>query len=60
MGEFSLSGLTNNFAAQTLEIAIRMDIDANGIVHVDAEEKHSGAKGSFTIKSDMQQSTIII
>ncbi|CAF4421322.1 unnamed protein product, partial [Rotaria magnacalcarata] len=47
LGEFSLSGLTSNFAAQTLEIAIRMDIDANGILHVDAEEARSGAKALF-------------
>ena len=58
MGEFSLSGLTSNFAAQTLEIAIRMDIDANGILHVDAEEARSGAKALFIIGSDQQSSTI--
>ncbi|CAF0908820.1 unnamed protein product [Rotaria sordida] len=54
LGEFSLTGLTSNFAAQTLEIAIRVDIDANGILHVDAEEARSGAKASLTIASDHQ------
>ncbi|CAF4098307.1 unnamed protein product, partial [Rotaria sp. Silwood2] len=49
LGEFSLSGLTSNFAAQTLEISICMDIDANGILRVDAEEARSGAKASCTI-----------
>ncbi|CAF3942821.1 unnamed protein product [Rotaria sordida] len=55
LGEFSLSDLTSNFAAQTLEIAIRMDIDANGILHVDAEEARSGAKASFTVGSNQQR-----
>ncbi|CAF4880958.1 unnamed protein product, partial [Rotaria socialis] len=49
LGELCLSGLTRNFAAQTLEIAIRMEIDANGIIRVDAEEARSGAKASITI-----------
>ncbi|CAF4117991.1 unnamed protein product [Rotaria sp. Silwood2] len=55
LGEFSLSGLTSNFAPQTLEIAIRMDIDANGILRVDAEEARSGVKASFTLGSDQQR-----
>ncbi|CAM4741575.1 unnamed protein product [Rotaria magnacalcarata] len=55
LGEFSLSGLTSNFAAQTLEIAIRMDIDANGILHVDAEEARSGAKALFIFGSGQQR-----
>ncbi|CAF4460822.1 unnamed protein product [Rotaria socialis] len=55
LGEFSLPGLTSNFSAQTLEIAIRMDIDANGILHVDAEEARSGAKASFILGSDQQR-----
>jgi len=58
LGEFSLSGLTSNFAPQTLEIAVRMDIDANGIFRVDAEEARSGAKASFTLGSNQQSSTI--
>ncbi|CAF4318613.1 unnamed protein product, partial [Rotaria sp. Silwood2] len=49
LGEFSLTGLTSNFAAQTLEIAIRIEIDANGIHRVDAQEARSGVKASFTI-----------
>ncbi|UJR38700.1 hypothetical protein I4U23_031366 [Adineta vaga] len=31
-----------------------MNIDANGVVHVDAEEARSGAKVSYTIDSDHQ------
>jgi molecular chaperone DnaK (HSP70) len=58
LGEFTLSGLTSNFAAQKLEITIRMDIDANGILHVDAEEALSGAKASFTVESGQQSPTI--
>ncbi|CAF3598079.1 unnamed protein product [Rotaria sp. Silwood1] len=55
LGEFCLSGLTSNYAAQTLEISIRMDIDANGILRVDAEEARSGAKASFTVTPNDQQ-----
>ncbi|CAF3583082.1 unnamed protein product, partial [Rotaria sordida] len=55
LGEFSLSGLTTNYAAQTLEISIRMDLDANGILHVDAEEARSAAKASFTFTPNNQQ-----
>jgi molecular chaperone DnaK (HSP70) len=35
-----------------------MDIDANGILRVDAEEARSGAKASFTVGPG-QQSPII-
>ncbi|CAF4680881.1 unnamed protein product [Rotaria sp. Silwood2] len=55
LGEFSLSDLTSNFVAQTLVIAIRMDIDANGILRVDAEEARSDAKASFTLKPTQQR-----
>ncbi|CAF4902952.1 unnamed protein product, partial [Rotaria sp. Silwood1] len=55
LGEFNLCGLTSNYAAQTLEISIRMDLDANGILHVDAEETRSGAKASFIITSNDHQ-----
>ncbi|CAF1099960.1 unnamed protein product [Rotaria sordida] len=55
LGEFSLSGLTTNYAAQTLEISIRMDLDANGILHVDAEEARSAAKASFNFTPNNQQ-----
>ncbi|CAF4268291.1 unnamed protein product, partial [Adineta steineri] len=54
LDEFNLSNLTNNFAYETLEISIRMDIDANGILRVDAEEVCSGAKASFTLGNDKQ------
>ncbi|CAF1263469.1 unnamed protein product [Rotaria sordida] len=60
LGEFSLSGLTSNYAAQILEISIRMDIDVNGTLRVDTEEAHSGVKASFTVTSNDQQYTIII
>ncbi|CAF3317195.1 unnamed protein product [Rotaria socialis] len=59
LGELCLSGLTRNFAAQTLEIAIRMEIDANGIIRVDAEEARSGAKASITINpGDLARSSV--
>lgn len=49
MGEFSLTGLTNNFASQVLEISIIIDLDANGIIQVQAEESRSGAQAKITI-----------
>ncbi|CAF4031572.1 unnamed protein product [Rotaria sp. Silwood2] len=49
IGEFSLTGLTPNFASQTLEISICMDIDANGLLQIEAEESRSGAKTKLTI-----------
>ncbi|UJR38801.1 hypothetical protein I4U23_031466 [Adineta vaga] len=55
LGEFSLSNLTSNFVAQTLEIAIRMNIDANGILRVDAKETCSSAKASFTFEFNQQR-----
>ncbi|CAF2139221.1 unnamed protein product, partial [Rotaria magnacalcarata] len=59
LGELCLSGLTRNFAAQTLEIAIRMEIDANGIIRVDAEEARSGAKASISINpGDVARSSV--
>ena len=57
LGEFSLCGLTSNFAAGKLEIGIRMDIDCNGILRVDAEEARSGAKASFTVEPNQPSST---
>ncbi|CAF2924471.1 unnamed protein product [Rotaria sp. Silwood2] len=51
LGEFTLTGLTPNFASQTLEISIVMDIDCNGFVQVEAEESRSGAKTKFVINS---------
>ncbi|CAF3094495.1 unnamed protein product [Rotaria sp. Silwood2] len=49
IGEFMLTGLTQNFASETLEISISMDIDGNGLLRVEAEESRSGAKTQFTI-----------
>jgi molecular chaperone DnaK (HSP70) len=44
-----LTGLTPNFASRVLEISIRMEIDANGLLEVEAEESRSGAKAKITI-----------
>ena len=44
--------MTTSFTAQTLVIVIRMDIDANGILHVEAEELNSTAKASYTVTND--------
>lgn len=49
MGEFTLTGLTNNFVSQVLEISICMDIDANGMLEVQAEESRSGAQAKIII-----------
>lgn len=35
-----------------------MEIDANGKIHVDAEEPRSGAKASFTLEPNQQSKTI--
>ena len=34
-----------------------MDIDCNGILRVDAEEAHSGAKASFIVQPNQPSST---
>ncbi|CAF1574739.1 unnamed protein product, partial [Adineta ricciae] len=52
LDEFSLFGLTNNFFDQILKIGVRMNIDVNGILHVDVEETCSGAKALFILSSD--------
>ncbi len=44
--------------SSTSDTSIRMDIDANGILRVDAEEARSGAIASFTLGSNQQSSTI--
>ncbi|CAF4734519.1 unnamed protein product, partial [Rotaria sp. Silwood2] len=49
IGELSLTGLTPNFASRTLEISICMDIDANGLLQIEAEESRSGTKTKLTI-----------
>lgn len=49
MGEFVLTGLPANFTSQVLEISILMDVDANGVIGVQAEEPRSGAKAAITI-----------
>ncbi|CAF1115364.1 unnamed protein product [Rotaria sp. Silwood1] len=51
LGEFTLTGLSQNFASQTLEISICMDADCNGFLQVEAEESRSGAKVKFAIDS---------
>jgi molecular chaperone DnaK (HSP70) len=49
LGEFALKGLTPNFASQTLQISIVIDVDANGLIRVNAEEPRSGAKATFEV-----------
>lgn len=52
LGEFILSDLSKNFSSQSLIISISMDIDANGILRVEAVESRSGSRASLTITSD--------
>jgi molecular chaperone DnaK (HSP70) len=54
-----LTGLTPNFASQVLEISIRMDIDANGILGVEVEESRSGAKAKITIDPKNRKNLLI-
>ncbi|CAF1006245.1 unnamed protein product [Adineta ricciae] len=49
IGELILKGVTSNFASQTLQISIFMDIDANDWFEVHAEEPRSGAKAMIRI-----------
>ena len=49
LGELILEGVTSNFASQTLQISVFMDIDANGWLEVHAEEPRSGAKAMIRI-----------
>lgn len=58
IGEFDLTGLNSNFASQSLEISIAIDIDANGIVTVTAVENASGVQQSFTV--DRESGTVMI
>ncbi|CAF1125233.1 unnamed protein product, partial [Didymodactylos carnosus] len=52
LGEFTLEKLSKNFASETLNITITMDIDANGILNVTAEEQASRVKKSIAITDD--------
>ncbi|CAF4288198.1 unnamed protein product, partial [Adineta steineri] len=49
LGEFVLTNLTSNFTSKALEICICMDLDANGLLIVNAEESRSGAKAMIKI-----------
>ncbi|CAF1112265.1 unnamed protein product [Adineta ricciae] len=55
LGEFDLSGLTSNFTSRTLQISVRMDIDANGILRIDAEEELSGVKATYTVYNSSEK-----
>jgi len=51
LGEFNLEGIA---AAPrgTPQIEVTLDIDANGILHVKAQDKNTGKENKITIKSD--------
>ncbi|CAF1124393.1 unnamed protein product [Adineta steineri] len=49
LGEFVFPNLTSNFTSKTLEISISMDLDANDLLIVNAEESRSGAKAMIKI-----------
>jgi molecular chaperone DnaK (HSP70) len=51
--------LTSNFASQVLEISVRMNIDANGLLEVEAEESRSGAKVKITIDTKNRKNLLI-
>jgi molecular chaperone DnaK (HSP70) len=51
--------LTPNFASQALEISVRMNIDANGLLEVEAEESRSGAKAKITIDPKNRKNSLI-
>ncbi|CAF3234078.1 unnamed protein product [Rotaria socialis] len=56
IGEFTLTNLIPNFSSQTLVISICMNIDCNGLLEIETEERRSGAKTKFTI--DQQNYTV--
>jgi len=51
--------LTPNFASQVLEISVRMNIDANGLLEVEAEESRSGAKAKIRIDPKSRKNLLI-
>jgi molecular chaperone DnaK len=51
LGEFSLEGIAPARRGQP-QIEVTLDIDANGILHVKAQDKATGKENKITIKSD--------
>lgn len=51
LGEFNLEGIPPARRG-TPQIEITFDIDANGIMHVNAKDKNTGKENKITIKSD--------
>jgi molecular chaperone DnaK len=51
LGEFNLEGIAPARRGQP-QIEVTLDIDANGILHVKAQDKNTGKENRITIKSD--------
>ena len=51
LGEFNLDGIAPARRG-TPQIEVTFDIDANGIMHISAQDKSTGKKNNITIKSD--------
>jgi molecular chaperone DnaK len=51
LGEFNLDGI-EPARRGTPQIEVTFDIDANGIMHISAQDKSTGKKNNITIKSD--------
>jgi len=51
LGEFSLEGIAPAPRGMP-QIEVTLDIDANGILHVKAQDKNTGKENKITIKSD--------
>jgi molecular chaperone DnaK len=51
LGEFSLEGIAPAPRGMP-QIEVTLDIDANGILHVKAQDKNTGKENRITIKSD--------
>lgn len=51
LGEFNLDGIAPARRG-TPQIEVTFDIDANGIMHISAQDKATGKKNNITIKSD--------
>ena len=51
LGEFNLEGI-EPARRGTPQIEVTFDIDANGIIHISAQDKGTGKKNNITIKSD--------
>lgn len=57
IGEFKVENLSRVPSGN--EIVFYMDLDVNGILHVKAEEKRTGTKGTLTIRNAFQATPII-